>query len=140
MKLMTFIRRRKGMTVDEFEHHWLHVHGELVKRHMAAVGIKRYVQTHVGYPVVFDLFNSPRGGDESVKDRYDGVAEVWFESQEAFMKAMASDAGKAAMAEIAADEPNFVDYKSTYNFFGDEVLMSSSPDWDSPLDRALRKV
>jgi uncharacterized protein (TIGR02118 family) len=132
MKLLSFIRRREGMTPEEFEHHWRHVHGELVLSHIAAIRCKRYVQTHLAHPEVFSAMNDPRGGPASVAEPYDGVAELWWETADDFLASLESPDGKAAWAEIAADEPNFVNYKTTYNFIGEEVLIWQSPDWAAP--------
>ena len=59
------------------------------------------------------------------------VADVW-DSAEDFLASLESPDGKAAWAEIAADEPNFVNYKTTYNFIGEEALISQTPDWRGP--------
>ena len=40
---------------------------------------------------------------------YDGVAEVWWESEEALAAASSTDAGRRAAAEVLADEARFID-------------------------------
>jgi len=47
---------------------------------------------------------------------YDGVAEVWFESEEDLMEAMNSPEGQKLGAVLLEDEGNFVDHSKSSAF------------------------
>ena len=47
---------------------------------------------------------------------YDGVAEVWFESEEDLMEAMSSPAGQRLSAALLEDEGNFIDHSKSTAF------------------------
>jgi EthD domain-containing protein len=46
IKLVFTLRRREGMTREEFQRYWREQHAPLVQRHASTLGIRRYVQTH----------------------------------------------------------------------------------------------
>jgi len=70
VKMVEFITRKPSMSVEEFQAHWGNVHGPLASKLSA---VRRYVQCHV----------RPSAYREGRTPRYDGVAEVWFDSIEA---------------------------------------------------------
>jgi hypothetical protein len=47
---------------------------------------------------------------------YDGVAEVWFESEEELMEGMSSEEGKKLSAALLEDEGNFIDHSKSSAF------------------------
>jgi hypothetical protein len=57
-----------------------------------------------------DALARVRGGME---DPYDGVAELWWESETALAAASATDGGSRAGAELLADEGEFIDLPSS---------------------------
>jgi uncharacterized protein (TIGR02118 family) len=91
VKVLTFIKRRGGMPVDEFQAYWRNEHPKVVTR---LPGIRRYVQSHV-LP-------------ESYAKRepiYDGIAEVWADDTNAF-RAMTKS---PAHPDLIVDEARFID-------------------------------
>ena len=91
VKVLTFIKRKGGMPVDEFQAYWRNEHPKAVTR---LPGIRRYVQSHVLA--------------ESYAKRepiYDGIAEVWADDTDAF-RAMTKS---PAHPELIADEARFID-------------------------------
>jgi uncharacterized protein (TIGR02118 family) len=91
VKVLTFIKRKRGMPVDEFQTYWRTQHPKAVTR---LPGIRRYVQSHV-LP-------------ESYAKReptYDGIAEVWADDTDAF-RAMTKS---PAHPDLIADEARFID-------------------------------
>jgi uncharacterized protein (TIGR02118 family) len=91
VKVLTFIKRKGGMPVDEFQTCWRTQHPKAVTR---LPGIRRYVQSHV-LP-------------ESYAKReptYDGIAEVWADDTDAF-RAMTKS---PAHPDLIADEARFID-------------------------------
>lgn len=103
-KLVYCLRRKPGMSVEEFQQYWRDVHAPLVAERAELLGIKRYVQAHSTLPDLIPVFQQRNGGSP---DPYDGVAEIWFES----LESMGSDdpAVQQAAADLLADEGNFID-------------------------------
>jgi len=89
-----------------------------VARHAKTLGILRYVQVHTGHDALNAGMQSSRGGPEA----YDGVAELWFES-EAAMAANTSEAAAKAGAELLEDEKKFIDLANSPLWFGDEHVV-----------------
>ena len=104
---VTFLLRRKpGLERAAFYDYWLNSHGPLVASVAHDLGMLRYVQVHtLGDPADAGMAEA-RGGMEPV---YDGVAEVWFESRDSFVKTLETDTGKTAGARLIEDEKTFID-------------------------------
>jgi uncharacterized protein (TIGR02118 family) len=90
IKLIGGITRKDGMTVEQFQFHWRDVHAPLIAR---TPGLRRYIQAHAT-PETYD----------AQPPAYDGLAEAWFDSLEAFDAAVATAEWLAAVA----DAPNFI--------------------------------
>ena len=80
------------------------------------MGFVRYVQSHRNDLPEFDAFIEARGWGAPP----DGVAELWFESEEAFRATFASPETAAASAILAEDEAVFVDMTRTSAFISRE--------------------
>ena len=52
---------------------------------------------------------------------YDGVAEVWFESEQDMMEAMGSPEGQELGAALLGDEKNFIDHTQSSAFIVREI-------------------
>jgi uncharacterized protein (TIGR02118 family) len=90
LKVILLLRRREGMSVEDFRRHWREVHAPLL---LQLPGLRRLV------------FNYGRSDEAGRPPAYDGISEDWFASAEAMELAFASPQGEA----VAADAPNFVD-------------------------------
>jgi len=90
--LVEFVTRKPGMSVEAFQRHWSTIHGPLGAR---IPMVRRYVQCHV----------RPSAYRDGRQPRYDGVAEVWFDSTDA----MRESATTPEYRDVRADEPNFID-------------------------------
>jgi uncharacterized protein (TIGR02118 family) len=112
IKFIMCCTRHPSMTREEFQDYWLNSHGPFYIKFSKEFGTKKYVQCHT--------INSPlnQGIKESrnMQDPYDGVAEVWFESEEALMSAMSSEEGKKISAELLSDESKFIDHSKSTAF------------------------
>ena len=102
IKLMTFFKRKQGMSVEAFQEYWRTNHAEVVTK---LPGIQRYVQSHT-------LLGGYRKGEPA----YDGVAEVWAEDTQA-LRAQGDTPEYAAVRE---DEPNFIDLSSMGSIITEE--------------------
>ena len=73
---------------------------------------KRYLQAHTLDSPLNDGLRKSRG----MLPEYDGVAEVWFESEEDLMAAMSSPEGEELSAALLKDESNFIDHSKSSAF------------------------
>ena len=117
IKLVFAIRRREGMTREEFQRYWREEHAQLVKRHAGVLRIRRYVQTHARDTDLDDALAGSRGSEPH---QYDGVAELWWDSLEDLVAAYSSEAGQAAGAELLEDERRFIDLPRSPLWLGEE--------------------
>jgi uncharacterized protein (TIGR02118 family) len=104
-KLVFCLRRLPHLSREEFQRYWIEQHGPLVRAHAAALGIRRYVQTHTLEHPLNDVLQASRGGP----DGYDGVAELWWDDPETLAAASATPEGRAASAALLEDERRFID-------------------------------
>jgi uncharacterized protein (TIGR02118 family) len=81
-KAIILLKRREDMTHDEFSAWWLHEHAPLAAQ---LPGVRR---------ITFNL--AADGG------AFDGVSELWFDSQADFEAAYATDLGKSVAADSIA--------------------------------------
>jgi uncharacterized protein (TIGR02118 family) len=115
IKLTYCLRRKPGMTVEEFQHYWRETHAPLVEARAEVLGIKRYVQVHTVSPAVNAILQARNGGSP---DAYDGVAELWVESVEAM--ASRDPAAQQAAADLLEDERNFIDLQASPIWIAEE--------------------
>ncbi|CAN5794312.1 hypothetical protein BH23ACT2_BH23ACT2_06960 [soil metagenome] len=110
MKLFAFVKRREGMSREDFLHHWHHHHGPLI-RDTPGLGDRtvRYEQ------------HPARADDRS---GWDGVAVQEFASWGDFVAMLGGDAGAA----MRADEANFLDPSSIRVVFTDDPVVVTEPD------------
>lgn len=105
LKACTLIRRKSGISVEDFQDYWLTTHADIVVR---MPQIKRYVQSH---PLL--------GGYRKGHLAYDGVAEIWVDDIQALRQMAATDAYKA----VIGDEMNFIDKGSMVLILTDEHVI-----------------
>lgn len=116
IKLTFCLRRKTGMSRDAFQEYWLHTHGPLVRERAEAIGAVRYQQVHTGYDEANSGLQASRGGPEA----FDGVAELWWESEESLQAHLATEEGRRASAELLEDERRFIDLEQSPLWFADE--------------------
>lgn len=85
-RVLIWARRRDDLTPEAFRTYWLDTHAPLVAR--SYEGLRGYTVS----PVVA----VPRG-----ESPFDGVAEMVFDSRDAFVAGARSDGGRAAAADLA---------------------------------------
>jgi uncharacterized protein (TIGR02118 family) len=86
-KAVILLRRRDDMTPDQFRQWWLHEHAPLAAR---LPGVRRVV------------FNAADDASATAEGGVDGVSELWFDSQQAFIDAYATDVGQQVAADSMA--------------------------------------
>ena len=116
IKLVFCLRRLPHLSREEFQRYWRETHAPLVRRHAAALRIHRYVQTHALLGEAADSLRASRGGPPG----YDGVAELWWQSEKDLAEAAATPAGVEAGRALLEDERRFIDLASSPLFWARE--------------------
>jgi uncharacterized protein (TIGR02118 family) len=114
IKLVFCLRRREGMSREEFQRYWREHHAPLVAKHAQTLGIKRYVQVHTLDTPFNEALRGSRGGPEE----YDGVAELWWDDLDALVNT--SPEAAAAAAELLDDERRFIDLEHSPLWLAEE--------------------
>jgi uncharacterized protein (TIGR02118 family) len=120
IKLVFVIRRREGMTREEFQHYWREEHAQLVKRHARVLRVRRYVQTHARDTELDDALSGLRGSEPR---QYDGVAELWWDSIDDLVQAATSEEGETAQQALLEDERRFIDVANSPIWLGEEIAV-----------------
>ncbi|MFQ5904227.1 MAG: EthD domain-containing protein [Candidatus Binatia bacterium] len=110
VKVITLVKRKDGLTQEEFSRYWEEKHGPLIAK--VFPGVRRYVQNHAA--------RLPGGGAPQV----DGVVELWFDDLEAWRAAAdfyLGDEGKV----IRDDEEKFLDRNKMVFFVAQEKVIVS---------------
>jgi hypothetical protein len=110
IRLVFVLRRKQGLTLAEFQDRWRLEHGPIVAANQNALGVLRYTQSHRLDDPMNAAIAAARGGME---EPYDGVAELWWESEESLRAAGTTDAGRRAGKALLADEAEFIDLASS---------------------------
>jgi uncharacterized protein (TIGR02118 family) len=108
VKLITIVKRKSGITRDEFIEHWKHVHARLAIEDKSFWSrVRKYVQNYV---------TSTDGG----RAAWDGVVELWFDSQ---AELDAAFAGQETKEGLIADLDNFIDHASIISVVTEENIV-----------------
>jgi uncharacterized protein (TIGR02118 family) len=116
IKLVFCLRRLPHLSREEFQRYWLDSHGPLVRKLAPALGLKRYVQVHTVRSAFSEALRAHRGAP----DDFDGVAELWWESVDAFARAGSTREGREAGRQLLEDEKRFIDLPHSPIWFGEE--------------------
>ncbi len=117
IKFVMCITRHPNMSRAQFRDYWQNRHGPFFMRNAAIMRARKYVQSHtLDSPLNEDLRQS-RG----MAPEYDGVAEVWFDSEQDLIEGMSSAEGEKLGAALLEDEGNFIDHSKSTAFIVEEV-------------------
>lgn len=103
-KTLVMIKRRKGMSMDDFKAHYENNHAPLAAKLIPS--LRRYVRHFV---TPWDNPSYPAGSEEQP---YDVVTEMWYDSREAFEAAIAELTRGQSGVLIAEDEERLFDRSS----------------------------
>ncbi len=108
IKVIGLIKRKPGISRQEFLRHWKEDHGPLVMSiPQLARHIRKYVQVHrVSVPA---LDAQERYGQTALPAEYDGAVEMWFDSPEEMQNAFAVLADPVICRRLREDEDSFID-------------------------------
>ncbi|MBV8139100.1 MAG: EthD domain-containing protein [Deltaproteobacteria bacterium] len=111
IKLMGMLRRKPGMSPQEFHSYWRNVHAPLVMEVQGfARHVRKYVQSHA-----VDAQLVP--GDDG-EPAFDGIAELWFDSLDDLHRAISDP---CYLSEIHPDELKFLDFPNCVIVLVEEV-------------------
>lgn len=116
IKFVYCVRKKKGASDEDFYRYWKENHGPLVKSFSDTMGSLKYVQSHTIDSVLNEVGREVRG----MRQAYDGITEVWFESVEKLNKMLQTEAGKAANKALIEDEATFCEFAECSVFLTEE--------------------
>jgi uncharacterized protein (TIGR02118 family) len=99
VKFFFILRRKPGLSAEEFHRYWKNVHGPIVSR---LPGLVRYVQHHV------ESVARPEYAQDDAP--IDGIVETWWESPEALQRVR----GSPELQAVVEDEPNFMGHSNHF--------------------------
>ena len=118
LKLTFCLRRRPELSREAFQRYWRENHAPLVAKHAKVLRIHRYVQLHT----VDSPANAALRGSRGAPEEYDGIAELWWESEEDLAAATGPEAA-AAGQELLEDERKFIDLANSPLWLGEENVV-----------------
>jgi hypothetical protein len=96
LKVFLLLKRRPGLSMEEFRDHYENVHAPLGIKHVRNI---KYYCRHYLYPGPYPL------GGEQLEPEYDVVTELWYEDIEAFdEKTALMRQNEEGLAALDADE------------------------------------
>lgn len=112
IKLIMCLHRRSDITREQFQDYWLNKHGPFFQENASIMRSKRYVQSHT----LDSPLNAGMRDSRNMQPEFDGVAEVWFSSEEDLMEAMGSTEMQELGEALLKDEANFIDHERSSAF------------------------
>lgn len=116
IKLTYCLHRLPSLSRAEFQDYWRNTHAPLVKAAEGALGIRRYIQQHTTDSAIAAANNEGRGIPYGDGVDFDGVAELWFDSEEAVAAAVSTEEGQRHAHILFEDEKNFIDFARSRAF------------------------
>jgi len=111
IKVVGLLTRKPGITHEQFVRHWLEIHGPLAH---AVPGIRRYVQSHI-------VGTRTRRDIPETDVEIDGIAELWYDDQDALARAAASP----EMKRLTDDGALFIGRIKTYIIEEKQIIPQS---------------
>lgn len=116
IKTVMCIRRKPGLSREEFEHHWKNIHAPLIRELKQDLRILRYVQSNANEDRVSGALRSQRNGPE----KFDGIGQAWFASLADLIEAGRDPASARALETLRQDEMRFIDLENSPMFVVEE--------------------
>lgn len=117
IRLVFVLRRKAGLSREEFQDYWLRKHAPLVAGFAGDLDILRYVQTHATDDEASAAAQQARG---EMEPGYDGVAELWWASEPDLAANLGTERVQAAGAALLEDEAQFIDLPNSPLWFAYE--------------------
>src|SRR5262249_8807572 len=120
IKIIICMKRKPGMSQEEFCRYWENEHRQVLAKVAGTMGIRRNVHNHTVVTAADQRIRLGRGAE---MDDYDGVAESWFDSYDALIAATSTPEGREAARLLAEDEARFIDFSRSRIFFVEEHVV-----------------
>ena len=132
IKLVMCVHRRRDLTRAQFHDYWSSHHGPLFASFAAQYRAVRYVQSHTLDTPLNAAIRQARGmstesGESDESNEFDGVGEIWWESEQDFVAAINSPEGKRLRGVFLDDEARFIDSGRSTAFFTEEHTLVGDP-------------
>ncbi len=111
------IKRKAGLSREEFQDYWRENHGALFMENAEIMRVKRYVQSHTITTPLNDGMKISKG----MMDEFDGVAEVWFDSDTEIMDGVSNEDIISIGDILLEDEQRFIDHAASCAFIVNEI-------------------
>jgi uncharacterized protein (TIGR02118 family) len=121
IKLIMCLARRSDLSREQFQDYWLNQHGPFFQQNAGTMRAKKYLQCHTMDTPLNSGMREARG----MQPEYDGVAEVWFDSEADLMEAMGSAEMQQLNEALLKDEANFIDHSKSSAFIVREHLFEN---------------
>jgi len=119
VRLTCLLRRKDGLSPEEFHAHWERIHGPLIARSQSGRHVLRYEQ----HPRPLDDYGD---GDDA---GFDGVTVQWFESMDSYRAHMA----EPDFGDIWADIGQFLDTERLHFVVTEHPRLVMGEDGSFPL-------
>ncbi len=121
VKLCFCMRRLPHLTREEFLEYWGKKHTRAGgPRAIEILGMRKYCQVRTLSAELNREVGSSRPG---IEPEFDGIAEIWLDSVEAYQRDWSSPEGMETMKGFLDDEKNFVDWSRSTVFLAEEKIM-----------------
>ena len=134
IKLVMCVHRRRDLTRAQFHDYWISHHGPLFASFAAQYRAVRYVQNHTLDTPLNAAIRQARGMSIA-SGEFDGVGEIWWESEPDFVAAISSPEGQRLRSVFLDDEARFIDSGRSTAFFTEEHTLVGSPQCSPGPDR-----
>ena len=119
-KMITLLKRRADMSVEDFIAYYEGAHARLGARLMSPYAV-RYRRNYLA------AMTNPLTG-EAIAPEYDAVTEVWFPDRATWETAMAVFSQPGPSAEMSADEERLFDRSRSRLMIVDQICETSFPE------------
>ena len=121
IKLVFCMRRLPHLSREDFLAYWGKKHPRAGGPDAAKLlGMKKYAQVRA---LPEDVNRRVAASRPGVEPEFDGIAEVWVESLEAYERDWNSGEGAAVFQKFLDDEANFVDWTRSVVFLAEERVL-----------------
>lgn len=111
-KIITLIKRREGMSREEFVNYYEEVHAKLAEKYLTGKAVKYFRRYLTSLP--------HSAGDEIGEPEFDASMEMWFADIEQWRSTLAIISAPDVAKLIIEDEEKFVDRTKLYLFSVEE--------------------
>ncbi|MDR1967781.1 MAG: EthD family reductase [Burkholderiaceae bacterium] len=105
IKVVYCIRRRAGLSAEEFQRYWKEVHAPMLLERAASMRLAAYVQTSPIKNIYSERVERP----SVLEPPFDGIAELYWANEQDMRYGFESAEALALQRQLAQDEANFID-------------------------------